>query len=149
MTTEIPQLSDRTGYRLIKLGELVMRLAEDALAPLGVKPRQFNVLATLAANQTWSQQDISRALGVDPNVMVGVVDELERLALARRRRSTQDRRRHVLVLTDEGRAVLRDGSAAIDRAERALLADVGPADVRTLHDVAGRLLQSAPAARTD
>ena len=52
--------------KLIKLGELAMTKAERALEPLGVRPRHLNVLAALAADDSLSQQDVSRRLsGVD------------------------------------------------------------------------------------
>src|SRR5690242_10917738 len=118
----------RTGYRLIKLGELLLADAERTLEPLGVRPRHFNVLATLAEDETLSQQGVSRLLGIDPNVMVGVVDDLERLGLAARRRNPADRRRHVIALTSRGRKVLRDGAALLDAAEAKLFERVSPED---------------------
>ncbi|WP_433133748.1 MarR family winged helix-turn-helix transcriptional regulator [Micromonospora sp. CA-240977] len=138
-------MSGRTGFRLIKLGELAMVTAERALEPLGVRPRHFNVLATLAADDTLSQQDVSRLLGIDPNVLVGVIDELEKQGLAERRRNPQDRRRHVVALTAAGRQVLRDGAALLDEAEAAFFAEVPAAELAVLHEVAARLLARHPA----
>jgi DNA-binding MarR family transcriptional regulator len=138
-------MAGRTGYRLIKLGELAMTVAERALAPLGVKPRHFNVLATLAGDESLSQLDVSRLLGIDPNVMVGVIDELEKNGLAERRRNPRDRRRHVVAPTRAGLDVLRDGAARLDVAESAFFASVSPGELAVLQTVAARLLSEHPA----
>lgn len=137
-------MSDRTGYRLVKLGELVMVTAERALAPLGIRPRHFNVLASLAADESLSQQEVSRLLGIDPNVLVGVIDDLERHGLAERRRNPRDRRRHVVAVTAAGQRVLREGAARLDQAEAAFFTAVPAADLAVVHEVAARLLASHP-----
>jgi DNA-binding MarR family transcriptional regulator len=133
-------LQARVGYRLIKLGEMLMSTAEDALAPLGVRPRHFNVLATLAADASLSQQDLSRLLGIDPNVMVGVVDDLERLGFATRVRNPLDRRRHIIELTPTGRGVVKGGAALLDAAEAKVFGLLSAKERATLYDAAGRLL---------
>ena len=133
-------LRGRTGYRLIKLGELAMRVAESALVPLGVRPRHFHVLATLAADATLSQQEASRLLGIDPNVMVGLIDDLEKLDLARRRRNPEDRRRHVIGLTDAGHRLLAEGAQLLDEAEQAFLAPLSDEELGQLRSAAERLL---------
>ncbi|NYI05365.1 MarR family winged helix-turn-helix transcriptional regulator [Allostreptomyces psammosilenae] len=133
-------LRARTAYRLIKVGELMMRIAETALAPLGIRPRHFNVLATLAADATLSQQEVSRTLGIDPNVMVGLIDDLEKLGLARRERNPEDRRRHVIVLTDAGQDLLREGYRRVAKAEAQIFAPLSEAERATLDSATETLL---------
>lgn len=76
------------------------------LAPLGLEPRQFGVLSRLATNEGKTQQAIAQLLGLNATRMVFLVDELERLGLAERRRNPADRRSHTLYLTDNGRQML-------------------------------------------
>jgi DNA-binding MarR family transcriptional regulator len=142
--SELPEsLTGRTGYRLMMLGERLKASAVDTLAPLGIRPRHFNVLAALAAAASPSQQDLSRMLGIDPNVMVTLIDDLEQFGLARREPNTRDRRRHSIALTPAGRRVLRDGAARLDDAERAVFGQLSPAELAELHEVAGRLLTAS------
>ena len=133
-----------TGFRLIKVGELAMTVAERALEPLDVTPRQLHVLATLAADGSLSQQDVSRRLGIDPNVLVGVLDELERKGLAERRRNPADRRRHLIAVTPDGQTVLRDGFARLGAADAEFVAGVPAAELDALRAVAARLLATHP-----
>lgn len=138
--SSLSPLSAGTGYRLIKLGELALAQAEEVLSGIGVKPRHFNVLMTVAANPALSQREISSALGLDPNVMVGVIDELEGEGLAVRERSTVDRRRHVVVVTPKGRSVLARGAEALERGEAAFLEPLDEGERRALYFLCGRLL---------
>ncbi len=137
-------LIERTGYRLIKVGELALATAERALEPLGIKPRQLNVLATLAADATLSQQDVSQRLGIDPNVLVGVIDDLERRGLAERRRNPRDRRRHVIIVTPAGHRLLAEGAARLDAAEAEFFAGVSDADQAVVRRVTAYLIDKHP-----
>lgn len=138
--TNASPLSASTGYRLIKLGEVVFSRAEQALAALRVKPRHFNVLTTVAADPTLSQRELSAVLGIDPNVMVGVIDDLERAGLATRQRSSTDRRRHVVVVTQDGHRLIAEGNAAVARAQREFFGRLSAAELDGLHTTAGLLL---------
>ncbi|WP_185744170.1 MarR family winged helix-turn-helix transcriptional regulator [Arachnia propionica] len=141
--TETPRspLATWPAYRLIKVGERAIAEAEARLLEIGIKPRHFNVLVTVAEYPTLSQRELSTALGIDPNVMVGVIDELEAAGLAQRQRSTVDRRRHVVVVTAEGRALLDRGMAALRTGQELFLAALDKAERQRLHDLVGKLLE--------
>ncbi|GAB3493187.1 MarR family winged helix-turn-helix transcriptional regulator [Nocardiopsis coralliicola] len=137
-------LADETGFRLIKLGELVHAAGERALEPVGISPRLFNVLATAAAMDSPSQQDLASALGFDPNVMVGVVDELESLGLAARQRNPRDRRRYIVAPTEAGLLRIEEAGRAIAAAQDALFAVLPDEDRAALHRASGLLLAAHP-----
>ncbi|MCF2532469.1 MarR family winged helix-turn-helix transcriptional regulator [Yinghuangia soli] len=139
MAQQIPMRA-RTGYRLVKLAELLLALGDQTLAPLGVRTKHIHVLETLIADETLSQQDVSRSMGIDPNVLVGVLDELESQGLAERRRNPQDRRRHVILVTDAGRALAAESARLLDAAESDFLAAVSAADRKVLHSATDKLL---------
>ncbi len=133
-------LGQRTGYLLIKLGELVLQVAEDTLAPLGLRARHFNVMAMIAADAGLSQQDISGVLGLDPNIIVALIDDLERQQLVTRSRSPTDRRRYALQLTPNGRDRLAEADRLIQDAEHELLTPVNDDEAATLRDLAAHIL---------
>ncbi|WP_307077033.1 MarR family winged helix-turn-helix transcriptional regulator [Arthrobacter pascens] len=145
--SEQTPLSQTIGYRLIKVGEMVMETAEQVLAPTGIKPRHFNVLSTLSVDATLSQRELSTALGIDPNVMVDLIDELERQGFARRERSPVDRRRHIVVVTPKGKAVLTKAQAAVNEAEERVLGVLTSDQRQVLFEAAGVLLGLAPVPR--
>lgn len=140
-------LSAGLGYRLIKLGEVALDRAASALESVGVRPRHFNVLSTVAAAPSLSQKELSALLGIDPNVMVGLIDDLEADGLASRQRSTADRRKHVVVINDEGHHVIAEGQRAIAAAEDDFLAVLTAEERALLRELTSRLLDiPAPAA---
>jgi DNA-binding MarR family transcriptional regulator len=87
------------------IGHLARRLrlrVESALAPLGLRPRHVLALTMLRDHGECSQQALTSILEMDATNVVGLLNELEAENLVERRRSPQDRRRHVVELTDAG-----------------------------------------------
>ena len=88
--------------QLALLGDLIK-----ALAPLGLRPAQFSVLALINANADLAQSDLCAALSIQRANFVSMLDQLESRGLAKRCVSTHDRRVNTVALTPEGRRVLR------------------------------------------
>ena len=100
---------------------------EEWAAAAGFRPPCVGVLDVVSRLQPVSQREISDHLGLDASDVVGVLDILEAAALVERRRDPQDRRRHAVVLTEQGDAAARRFAAlrakAADRALGGLDAD--------------------------
>ncbi|MEU3983408.1 MarR family transcriptional regulator [Streptomyces sp. NPDC026672] len=134
MTREAPPevLSSRLGY-LLK--HAYLRLTEEsarALAPHGIDGRELAVLAVLDAHDALSQLEAAGKLGVDRTTMVALVDTLEGKGLVERRRSSEDRRKNIVRLTETGRERLRAAESARLRMERDFLAPLSAGDAATL-----------------
>jgi MarR family transcriptional regulator, lower aerobic nicotinate degradation pathway regulator len=103
----IPEaLASWPGYLLAFIAERATERFERALAPHGVKAKHASALALIDAEGPMSQRELGRRLGIDKSPMVGLIDDLERLGYATRRRSDDDRRVQALHLTAAGRDVL-------------------------------------------
>ena len=76
---------------------------EPWMEELGFRPPCVGVLRTVAELGPLSQREISDEVGIDPSDVVGAVDILERGGLVERHRDPDDRRRHAVVITPEGR----------------------------------------------
>jgi DNA-binding MarR family transcriptional regulator len=103
---QLGELSELLGYCL-KRAQL--RIFEDFLrcvAPLQLTPAQFSVLLLLEKNPGRNQSEIASTLGILRPNFVAMLDGLEERDLCARMRSTNDRRSHIVVLTDKGQAVL-------------------------------------------
>jgi DNA-binding MarR family transcriptional regulator len=114
----IAGLHQRIPFLLSQLG---VYLAEDfvrRLEPFGVEPRAYAVLKALSEDDGRSQRELSTQLGIHRNVMVTVVDKLERDGLVKRMPHPADRRAFAVTLTDEARELLPEldakGSAQED-----------------------------------
>ncbi|MGI8711993.1 MAG: MarR family winged helix-turn-helix transcriptional regulator [Solirubrobacteraceae bacterium] len=86
------------------------------------------------------QQDLADALGVDANMVVLVLNEVEDRGWAQRRRDPHDRRRHRVEITTEGRAALKRTEKAQQAIEDEVLGALDPEERATLADLLGRAL---------
>ena len=112
---------------------------------LGVTTRQATLLWLVKRSPGLSLAELAAEEGISPPALSGHVDRLERAGLIERVRSTQDRRRVGLALTEEGVKLLRRIRARrttwlatrlteLDQAELAALATAVPALRRLLED---------------
>jgi DNA-binding MarR family transcriptional regulator len=123
------ELSELLGYAL-KRAQL--RVFEDFLAcvaPLQLTPAQFSVLLLLDNNPGRNQTEIATTLGILRPNFVAMLDALEARELCARTRSPNDRRSHILMLTDKGRTTLaRAKKLVATRHESRLSELLGPAN---------------------
>jgi DNA-binding MarR family transcriptional regulator len=107
------------GFLISQLGFLSSKGFMDALAPVGIDPREFLLMRFVAASEGQSQQALAERLAVPASRMVALVDHLEEGGLIERRPDPEDRRIRGLHLTRKGRGVLeRAGKIAIDHETR-------------------------------
>src|SRR6476619_5101680 len=114
------------GYLLLKAGHYMTQEFEAALAALGLTGREFLVLSFVAPDGQLPQQELTERLGLDPTIIVALVDALEERRMLTRRRDPADRRRNVLALTAAGRRLHSRAVAAAAEAEAAFLDPLGP-----------------------
>jgi DNA-binding MarR family transcriptional regulator len=95
---------------LLHLSKAVHRASSEEL--LGMRLRQFIVLSYLAERSPSRQQDLCETLMLDANNCVILLNELEEAGWTHRRRDPEDRRRHVVELTETGREALERARAA-------------------------------------
>ncbi|MFI6065123.1 MarR family winged helix-turn-helix transcriptional regulator [Micromonospora sp. NPDC051227] len=125
-------ISSATGYLLLKLANLASARMEEALLPFRLRGRDLRVLAFVQDGEL-SQRDLCEQTGLDRTTMVAVIDELERNGYVRRERSPSDRRKQLISVTTDGRAILSKALTAMRRTEDDFLAPLGEDDRRQLH----------------
>lgn len=129
-----------TGYLLYRLGLRSGQFFNSFLQESGLRLRHYALLRYLTGAEGGAlQRELSARLGYDPSAIVGLVDDLERLGLAERRPAPEDRRSRIVVLTDPGRAFLRDTVEASLRVTNELTAPLSPAEQETLHGLLRRI----------
>lgn len=117
---QMGELSDLLGYSLKRAQLKVFDDFLHCVAPLQLTPAQFSVLILLDRNPGRNQTEIANTLGILRPNFVAMLDGLEGRGLCTRMRSSNDRRSHVLVLTDKGRAVLARAKKLVARHEARL-----------------------------
>src|SRR6478609_4311405 len=103
---QLGELSEQLGYVLKRAQLKVFENFLRCMASLQLTPAQFSVLLLVEKNPGRNQTEIASTLGILRPNFVALLDNLESRDLCARIRSTNDRRSHILVLTDKGKAVL-------------------------------------------
>ncbi|MCS7484279.1 MarR family winged helix-turn-helix transcriptional regulator [Umezawaea endophytica] len=136
---------ERVGLVLMHLGRDIDARLRRQLSTAGLTPRHGFTLSHLCDNGPTSQQSLLDVLDVDPSVLVAILNDLENAGLAERKRDPEDRRRHIVVMSEKGRVALTGMHSAMNTIEQEMLADLSPADATQLREL---LLKVRPPAGT-
>ena len=96
--------------------------SESTLAALDMRPRHLLTLTVLRDLGASTQQALAARLSIDRTNLVGLLNELESEGLIERRRSPEDRRRHIVEVTPAGGEVLAKAEFALAAVEDEVLA---------------------------
>jgi MarR family transcriptional regulator, lower aerobic nicotinate degradation pathway regulator len=113
---------------MIKLGRITMHRFTEALEPYGIRPRHVAALIELRDSGELTQQSLCGQLHLDPTNLVAILNDLEERGYAKRRRDPEDRRRHLVEVTNQGLAVIEKVSEVMDGVEDELLAGLDPVE---------------------
>lgn len=113
--------------------------------PYGLPTGALTVMALVSANPGSSQSALALQAGITGPSLVGIIDELEKRDLVARVRSTEDRRRNMVVLTDNGKQSMGELFKTVAPIEAPIREALGDKDMQRLT----ALLDKAIAALTD
>jgi MarR family transcriptional regulator, lower aerobic nicotinate degradation pathway regulator len=120
--------TERVGQLLAVAAAAAQTLAAERLGPLGLSPRAWGVLSTLAEAGPLTQIELATATGTDRTAMVYLLDELEERRLVERVRNPDDRRSFLVHLAPAGEALRRRAAAGLAEQAEVLLAPLDAAD---------------------
>jgi DNA-binding MarR family transcriptional regulator len=109
------------GALLAVLGRVASERLRDALTDSALRPRQYQALALLRDDGPRAQQALGEAMGVDPSILVTLLNPLEDDGLLTRRRDRADRRRHIVAITEAGEARFQEAERTYEAAQDELL----------------------------
>jgi DNA-binding MarR family transcriptional regulator len=146
---DIAGLGDRCAYLIARAHRAMFDRASVALEPLGLTPRDFGILTTLAAEQPCSQQRLASMLEVSAPAVLGFVDELEAAGLVVRNRNATDRRAYDLTLTRKGSARLKAAHGTALHLQAALSETLGEEVDRDLRALLAKIVEPQSPVRAD
>ncbi|MGW5354532.1 MarR family winged helix-turn-helix transcriptional regulator [Streptomyces sp. NPDC004031] len=129
------QPSRRSGALLDQLARRMRLHAEGVLTPLGLRPRHLVALTVLRDQGGSTQQALATTLMMDRATVVGLLNELESDGLIERQRSPEDRRRHIVRLTEKGVRVLVKAEFSLAGVEDEVLGALDADQRDTLYDL--------------
>jgi DNA-binding MarR family transcriptional regulator len=130
--------AEPTLMYVMKQVELASRARLDELfRPIGMTALQYTALTVLERHPDMSSAQLARNSFVTTQSMADMVAALEERGLIERHRDAADRRRLVLAVTEDGRALLRRYRGRVDALERQMLAGLTGEQVSELRHSLG------------
>jgi DNA-binding MarR family transcriptional regulator len=113
-------LSPAMAVLITRLSRRVYRVANEGR--LGMPMKLYSTLSFVRdGGGSLPQQTLGELMGVDPNMLVLLLNQAEDAGFARRVRDPKDRRRHIVELTDDGREALETAETGLNEVEHELL----------------------------
>jgi DNA-binding MarR family transcriptional regulator len=106
------------GYNLRRANQASWRTYVSFIGENKIRPGLFSLLILTRSNPGIAQIELGTHLGVDKASIVALLDRLERAGLIERRRSTRDRRRQGIFLTEAGASELEALMMQVRQLER-------------------------------
>src|SRR5438270_2971041 len=128
-------------FLLKRLGFSAKEQTMKAYEQTGLHPYHHGILTVLGERSSETQGAIADALGYDRGQLVGLLDELEERGLVERRRDPNDRRRHIVSLTPDGKQTLRRLRALSAQIEDEFLSPLNDEERASLHTLLYRLAE--------
>ncbi|MGH3252128.1 MAG: MarR family winged helix-turn-helix transcriptional regulator [Trebonia sp.] len=118
------------------------RIVNSRLQRLGLRVREYSVLAVACGEVGATQRQLAGMLELDPSQIVALVDALERTGLVRRDIDPADRRSRLVRATPEGRRLFDRAREVAGAAEREALAMLTDAERDTLRALLRKIVFS-------
>jgi DNA-binding MarR family transcriptional regulator len=129
-------------FLLKRLGFAAKERSLASYEEIGLHPYHHAILLVVDEGSSETQGAIADTLGYDRGQLVGLLDELEERGLVERRRDPEDRRRHIVRLTPEGKQTLRKVRALARQIEDDFLAPLSDKERAQLHALLLRLAET-------
>jgi DNA-binding MarR family transcriptional regulator len=132
---------------ITRLSRRIYRVATEDV--LGMRMKLFVTLNHLRDHSGITQQALQDVVGIDANNCVLMLNEVEALGFARRVRDPRDRRRHIVEITEEGRAALKNAERGMESVEDELFGALSDEERATLRKLLTRVLEEDDVAPRD
>ncbi len=118
-------LGQSVGYRLRRAQLAIFAKVTQDLKEMELRPGQLGVLTLIERNPGITQAEVCVALGIQRANLVTLINALEERRVVERQAVAEDRRSNALVLTTEGRRLLRKATDAHRNVEAAITRKLG------------------------
>ncbi len=138
--SSIEDLYHRPGFLIRRAHQIAVSLFLEETAELGITTTQYGVMVILRARSDLDQVGVAGLVGIDRSTAGLVIAKLEEAGYVVREADPRDRRRKILVLTEQGHAVLDALAEPARRAKQRTLSVFTPRQAEMFIDLLDRLV---------
>jgi MarR family transcriptional regulator for hemolysin len=141
-------MTEPIGLQLTRTAKMVSRAFDDALVGAGGSLPTWLVLVSLKAQRPRMQRELAEAVGIEGPTLTHHLNRMEAGGLVTRTRDPENRRVHVVALTDDGERAFNQLRRVVVAFDRRLRAGITDDRARALTDVLERLRVNVGASRS-
>lgn len=135
----VPWNRPSPSFLIAQVGAYAASQFAARLRKLKIAPQHAGILRILNARPGITQQALATTLGIVASRLVVLVDEMEQRGLVERRQNAEDRRRHALYVTRNGRSTLEAIGRIAREHSQALLAAISEDERQQLASLLQRI----------
>ena len=125
-------IENSIGFLLAKAYQRAWAIMREEIEPYDLTPPQFALLSFLWQQDGQTQVELSENGQIDRSTVGGLIDRLERSGLLERRQHPQDRRAHLIFLTEQGKAMGTTLPACAERSLQRITSGLSADEVKEL-----------------
>ncbi len=139
MTEETRQVGrECIGFRVRMLNRMITAIYDEALAGVGLKASQFNLLVAVVNREETRPADLAKLLEMDESTLSRNVERMCAKGWLRLEPDV-DRRSHLIRVTEKGLGLIRKGFPAWQKAQAEVSRRLGSDNVAALKSVLRKL----------
>jgi DNA-binding MarR family transcriptional regulator len=142
------QVEQNYVFDIWKAFSRAVYLTHQELAPLKIATRHYAAMAILASpNSPATQSTLAKSMGLSPNVVLGMIDYLDRLGYTRRVQNPSNRRENIVLLSKKGLNAYNRALHLLEQVEKELLAPLSRTECEQRREIAKKLEAPLPPIR--
>ena len=126
------------GFRVRMLNRMITAIYDDALAGVGLKASQFNLLVAAVNREETRPADLAKFLEMDESTLSRNVERMCAKGWLRLE-PEEDRRSHLIKVTEKGMGLIRKGYPAWQKAQEEVGRRLGSESIAALKSVLRKL----------
>lgn len=138
-----PPFRPPIGLQLAGAAKIVSRAFDEAMAEAGGSMPIWQILLTLKTRRIANQRELAEAVGIQGATLTHHLNGMERAGLLTRSRAPDNRRVHVVELTEKGERMFHTLRAVAVDFDGRLRSDLTETDLRTAGRVLEKLAENA------
>lgn len=125
-------LQDMIGYLIHRTDTKLTNYFTDRLKPFDVTPEQWSVIVVLDKDRGMTQKDLVEASEKGQTTLVRMINSMEKKGMVKKVYNQEDRRSHLLYLTDKGSKIKSEILPVVKDAHESVTKCLSDAEVQQL-----------------